>query len=154
MVAARGYLELMPRKYKLSAGRKAFNVVMEALLGRGVNVGTTYVLATTGRKSGQPRSTPVTIWVEGSKRWLVSPYGEVGWVRNVRASGRAGLRRGQRTESVRLTELSPAEAGPVLKAYRDRYAIVGPFFEARKGDPVERFVAEASRHPVFAIEPV
>ncbi len=39
----------------------------------------------------------------------------------------------------------------MLKTYLEKYGIVAPFFDAKKGDPVERFAAEASRHPVFEI---
>jgi deazaflavin-dependent oxidoreductase (nitroreductase family) len=40
----------------------------------------TYVLTTIGRKTGRPRSTPVTLVEKGDQRWLVAPYGPVSWV--------------------------------------------------------------------------
>ncbi len=39
-----------------------------------------------GRKSGVPRTTPVALGERDGRRWLVSPYGEVDWVRNLRAA--------------------------------------------------------------------
>jgi hypothetical protein len=39
----------------------------------------------------------------------------------------------------------------VIKTYLKKYGGVAPFFDAKKGDPVERFAVEASRHPTFEI---
>jgi F420H(2)-dependent quinone reductase len=50
-------------------------------------------LTVPGRRIGMPRKVPVIpVEVEGS-RYLVSPYGESEWVRNLRAAGRGELRR-------------------------------------------------------------
>ena len=46
-----------------------------------------------------------------------------------------------------------AAAAPLLKQYVQKYKIVAPYFEAKAGDPVERFAAEAAKHPVFEILP-
>jgi deazaflavin-dependent oxidoreductase (nitroreductase family) len=127
---------------------------MKGLNSYGLAPGSTYLLTTTGRKSGQQRTTPVTLVVRGDRRWLVSPYGEVGWVRNLRAGSKAKLSKGRAAENVALHEVPPADAGPVLKTYLERYPIVSPFFEVNRGDPVERFVAEAAAHPVFEVLPV
>jgi deazaflavin-dependent oxidoreductase (nitroreductase family) len=77
----------------------------------------TSLLTAHGRRSGTPRSTPVTLVEKGSNRWLVAPYGEVSWVCNARASGQITLSRGRRLETVAIVELVPAEAAPVLKEY-------------------------------------
>jgi hypothetical protein len=89
--------------------------------------------------------------IENGGRWLVSPYGEVGWVRNIRAAGRATIKTRGKAENVRVRELHAAEAAPVIKTYLEKYGGVAPFFDAKKGDPVERFAVEASRHPTFEI---
>jgi hypothetical protein len=44
-----------------------------------------------------------------------------------------------------------AEAAPLLKKYMDSFGRVQPYFDAKPGDPVERFVAEAEKHPVFEV---
>src|SRR5437763_1143233 len=142
----------MQQRYELSGSRKAVNAFVRVLIRLGIPMGTTYLLTTTGRKSGRPHTTPVSLVVEGGYRWLVSPYGEVGWVHNVRATGRTHLARGRKTEDVRLTELPPNEAAPILKKYLGRNPITAPFFAAAAKDPPERFVAEASRHPVFLVD--
>jgi hypothetical protein len=73
------------------------------------------------------------------------------WVRNIRAHGGATIRARGKPEGVRVREQPPAEAAPVIKTYLEKYGSVVPFFDAKNGDPVERFAAEASRHPVFEI---
>src|SRR5438067_5281374 len=88
----------------------AFNPFISLLLRLGIPMGTIYLLTTTGRRSGRPRTTPVSLVVDDGRRWLVSPYGAVGWARNVRASGRARLTRGRKSEEIRLTETPPTDA--------------------------------------------
>jgi hypothetical protein len=96
----------------------------------------------------------VTLVEEGTNRWLVAPYGEVSWVRNARAAGQVTLSRGRRSEAVAIVELRPAEAAPILKQYITDVPITRPFFDAKPDAPLEAFVAEAHRHPVFHIGPV
>jgi hypothetical protein len=97
-------------------------------------------------------STPVTLVEDNGARWLVAPYGEVSWVKNARASGEVTLRRGRRTETVKLVELAPEEAAPILKRYLIRAPVVRPFFDVTPHSNDQDFVGEASRHPVFRIE--
>jgi deazaflavin-dependent oxidoreductase (nitroreductase family) len=112
------------------------------------------MLTVPGRKTGQPRSTPITPQVEGGRRYAMAPYGEVEWVQNVRAAGgRAHLKSRGRDEAVRLEQVTPEVAAPLLKKYVETYTRVQPFFDAKPGDPVERFAAEADTHPVFEIQP-
>jgi hypothetical protein len=93
----------------------------------------------------------VTLVEEDGQRWLVAPYGEVNWVRNARTAGQVTLTRGHHCETVSIVELSPIEQAPILKEYLRRVPIVRPFFDARVSSPLEAFVAEASRHPVFRL---
>jgi deazaflavin-dependent oxidoreductase (nitroreductase family) len=137
--------------YRLSAWRRVANVLVRALLRIGVGPRHTYLLTVRGRRSGQPYSTPVTLVEEGKRRWLVAPYGEVAWVRNARAAGQVTLSRGRHAETIAILELTPQEAAPVLKQYVTEVPITRPFFDARPDSPLEAFVAEAHRHPVFRI---
>ena len=144
----------MAKTYSLSGGTKAFNAFLKTLIQLGVPSGSTVVLTVPGRRTQQPRSTPLNFLVEDGRRYLVAPYGEVGWVQNVRAAdGRAQIRYRGRTENVRLQEVPAAAAAPLLKQYVEKYKIVAPYFDAKAGDPVERFAAEADKHPVFEILP-
>jgi hypothetical protein len=70
-------------------------------------------------------------------------------VRNAHAAGAVTLSRGRRSETVAMVELGPAEAAPVLKRYVTEAPITRPFFDATPDSPLEAFVAEAPRHPVF-----
>lgn len=140
--------------YSLTGGKKAFNGLVISLIKLGIPSGSTVVLTAPGRRTGQPRSTPVNIVTANGRRYLISPYGEVAWVRNVRAAGgRARLTYRGRSSDVRLVEVPPAMAAPLLKKYVETYRIAVPYFEVKPGDPVERFVAEAATHPVFEILP-
>ena len=111
----------------------------------------THVLTVTGRKSGRRYSTPVQLVFLDGERWLVAPYGAVGWVKNARAAGAVELTRARRTERVRIEEVAPDEAAPVLREYVRDTPIVRPFFDAEPDAPLEAFAAEASRHPVFRL---
>jgi deazaflavin-dependent oxidoreductase (nitroreductase family) len=141
----------MASTYRLSPGRRAANRLVRLLLKLGLMPGPTYLLTVPGRRTGRPLSTPVTLVEEGAERWLVAPYGDVAWVRNVRAAGQVTLSRGRRVESVSIRELSPADAAPVLQRYVSRVPITRPYFDASPDSPLAAFEAEAPRHPVFAL---
>lgn len=141
----------MAKTYRLSGGRKLANALMSGMLRIGVAPKTTSLLTVRGRRSGEPHSMPVNPVTDGSRRWLVAPYGEVAWVHNVRAAKQVTLSRGRHSETLRAVEVSSEAAAPVLKRYVAGVAITRPYFDAGPDDPIERFVAEASRHPVFEL---
>jgi deazaflavin-dependent oxidoreductase (nitroreductase family) len=126
---------------------------MRLLLRLGLAPRTTMLLTVPGRRSGTLRSTPVTLVEKDGQRWLVAPYGQVGWVRNARAAGQVELSRGRRSEIVRVKELTPEEAAPILKAYLERAPITRPYFDAAPDALLAEFVAEAPKHPVFQVIP-
>lgn len=142
----------MAARYQRGLARRAVNGLVRLLLRLGSGLGGTYLLTVAGRRSGAPRSTPVTLVEEGGRRWLVAPYGEVAWVRNVRAAGKATLSRGRHTEEITVREVGAEEAAPVLKLYVTRVPITRPYFDVRPASDLAAFRAEAPRHPVFAIE--
>jgi len=141
----------MARQYELGTTRRFVNSLMAGLTRRGWGPKTTFLLTTTGCRSGEERTTPVIPVVLDGTRYLVSPYGDVGWVHNIRASGRATLTRGHQVDQVGVEEVDADEAGPVLRDYVNQAKVTAPFFDADRNDPVESFVAEAARHPVFRI---
>jgi hypothetical protein len=82
----------------------------------------------------------------------VAPYGEVAWVRNVRAAGELELRRAGTTERCLAREAAAGEAVPVLRSYVRRLRlVVGPYFGVIPSSPDAAFAAEAPRHPVFLL---
>ena len=111
-----------------------------------------YLLTVVGRRSGTPHTTPVTL-VEGDdgRRWLVAPYGAVGWVLNARAAGKVKLQRGRRSEDLEIDEVGADEAADVLRTYLRAGRVVRPFFDVTPDSPLDEFAAEASRHPVFRL---
>ena len=143
----------MAKSYRLTPLRRLVNILMRLLLRLGLAPRTTVLLTVPGRRSGTLRSTPVTLVERDGQRWLVAPYGPVGWVRNARAAGQVELSRGRRSEMVRVKELAPEAAAPILKAYLERVPITRPYFDAAPDAPLVAFAAEASKHPVFQVIP-
>ncbi len=116
------------------------------------------VLTVTGRKTGKPRSTPITPMRIDGKRYVVNGYPGADWVANVRAAaGDATLTKGRRREQVRMVELSADEARPVLREFRTQ-AAVGVDVMKRAGildtGTAEELEGMAGRLPVFRIETV
>lgn len=143
----------MAKTYQVTAPIRMFNRLGKALIRLGMMPKNLHVLTVRGRKTGQAYSTPVSLVQEDGKRWLVAPYGEVNWVKNARAAGEVTLMRGGKTETLRITELPAEDSAPILKQYIAQEAIVRPYFDVTPDSPLEAFVAEAPRHPVFALSP-
>ena len=141
----------MARTYRLGPARRAVNGLFTVLIRNGIGGRNNYLLSTTGRKTGRKRTTPVTLIENPGERWLVSPYGNVGWVYNVRDQSEVSLSRAGRSESLRAEEAGPEAAGRILKQYVCTVPVTAPFFDAKFADPVEQFAQEANRHPVFRL---
>ena len=130
--------------------RRLGNLLIMPLARRGLAGKRTHVLTVLGRKSGRRRSTPVQLVIADTQRWLVSPYGEREWVKNARASGEVELtRRG--TTRHGIEEVGADEAAPILREYLRTTPIVKPYFDVDVDAPLEAFVVEAERHPVFKL---
>jgi deazaflavin-dependent oxidoreductase (nitroreductase family) len=138
------------KEYKPGRWLRAENALMGALVQTGL-VPSSYLLTTKGRKTGRLRSNPVTIVQHDGRRWLVAPYGSVSWVHNALAAGRVGLSRWLDMRHYAIREASAVEAGPVLRRCVAVATATRKYFQADKNAPVEQFVAEANRHPVFEL---
>jgi deazaflavin-dependent oxidoreductase (nitroreductase family) len=134
-------------------GRRIENTIMSRVARWGI-LPDSYLLTTRGRKTGQIRTNPVTLVERDGQRWLVAPYGPVSWVHNARAAGRVRLTRRGDTRDYSIREVSFDEAGPVLKRYLRVAKATRKHFKAGVDSPVEDFVAEADRHPVFELLPI
>jgi deazaflavin-dependent oxidoreductase (nitroreductase family) len=135
-----------------SVSWRAGNALVSALAR--IGVGPMHLLTTTGRRTGCSHTIPVVPVEHDGKRWLVAPYGPVAWVRNARASGRVSLRYGRTKRPYAIREVTAQEAGPVLKRYVTVATKTRRHFRANADAPVEAFVAEADRHPVFELTPL
>nr|WP_156664654.1 nitroreductase family deazaflavin-dependent oxidoreductase [Mycobacterium sp. 852002-51057_SCH5723018] len=115
------------------------------------------VLTVRGRKSGRERSTPVTPMTVEDKQYVVAGFPGADWVANVRAAGQVTLARGRRANTVRMVELSPDDARPILRAFPAEVP-TGVGFMKRAGLVIEghpeEFEALAGRCAVFRLEPV
>jgi deazaflavin-dependent oxidoreductase (nitroreductase family) len=114
------------------------------------------VLTVPGRKSGQPRSTPITPMYVGDLRYVVAGFPGADWERNARAADTATLTAGKKSETVRMVELSTDEARPLLRQF-PTLVPTGVSFMKRsglvtKGTPDE-FEALAGRCAVFRFDP-
>jgi deazaflavin-dependent oxidoreductase (nitroreductase family) len=115
------------------------------------------VLTVPGRKSGAPRSTPVTPMTVDGKRYVVGGFPGADWVQNVRAAGEVTLRRGRTTERVRAVEMSAEDAKPLLRAFPTEVPTGVGFMKraglVTEGRP-EEFEALAARCAVFRLDSV
>ena len=127
------------------------NALVRSLVRFGLAGRHTYLLTVEGRTSGRRYSTPVTLVEDRDGRWLVAPYGERNWVKNARAAGWVEISRAGKGERLRVTQVDDEEAGPVLRNYLRKALVTRAFFDGKASDPVEAFVEEAPRHPVFRL---
>jgi len=115
------------------------------------------VLTVAGRRSGDPRRTPLTVVTFDGHRYLLEGFPGADWARNVRAAGgTATLTTGRTTQPVHLTELDATSAVPVLRAWPDRSGTDGPRIMKNAGviDEItpDAFAALAGRCAVFRID--
>lgn len=140
---------------KLPGWLKPMNKIMMGIQKLGITAGPVTVLTVPGRKSGQPRSTPMTPFTFGGRLHGVAFPG-ADWASNARAAGVGTLTRGRSSQRVQIVELSVAEARPVLRVFHAEVP-VGVGFMKRTGlaphgtpDEVE---ALAGRCAVFRFDP-
>jgi len=86
------------------------NPLASKLLKLGLPMGPNVLLTVRGRTSGLPRSMPVAIAELDGRRWVIGAYGDVQWVRNLRAAGEAHARLHGQAVHFRAHELSADEA--------------------------------------------
>ena len=114
------------------------------------------VLTVPGRKSGEPRSTPITPMYVDDERYVVSGFPGADWVKNARAADTATLTSGKTAETVRMVELSPEDARPLLRRF-PTLVPTGVSFMKRSGlvtdATPDEFEALAGRCTVFRFDP-
>ncbi len=139
------------RRFRTDLRRRLTDALVAAAIKRGIGPSQRYLLTVVGRKTQTPHTTPVSVVNDGSARYLVGPYGVVGWVRNARRAGIVTLARAGQIEQFSLASLSPEEAAPILKRYLALEPITAPYFDVRADAPAEAFQSEAAQHPVFKL---
>jgi len=136
--------------------------IIKGLLRAGFPMGPMLLLTVRGRKSGEPRTTPVDRFESNGRSFLVSTHRQESsnWVRNLRAAGEGVLSRGRNRQPIAVVELTPEDAGPVLRdvlgprlAAPLRGFVLRRTFSVPPHAPLAAFVDAARSHPVFEIVP-
>jgi deazaflavin-dependent oxidoreductase (nitroreductase family) len=135
-----------------------FNPIVKFLMSAGVPLGPNGLITVRGRKSGLSRTTPVAIIEVSGRRWVWAPWGDVQWVRNLRASGRATITVRRREEEVRAIELDRTQR---VEFFRD---VLGPlargipfgawFIRTVDGVDLDRPSEAAEGRRVFELHPL
>ena len=137
---------------------RLFSPVLKVVLAAGVPLGFNRLVTIRGRKSGLPRTAGLAVIEVSGRRWVWAPWGEVQWVRNLRAAGRATIRvRGQNQE-VRSTELDATERiaffrdtlGPLARSIPFGKSFIRIVDRVDLDDPL----AAAEGRPVFELHPL
>ncbi|WP_166904199.1 nitroreductase family deazaflavin-dependent oxidoreductase [Mycobacterium sp. DL440] len=135
---------------------KPMNKFMMAVQRVGIPTGPAMVLTVPGRKTGKPRSTPMTPFDHDGGLYTVAGYPGSDWAANARAADTGTLARGRRSRTVRIVELTPDQSRPVLRAFAVKVP-VGVGFAKRSGLVVDgtpdEFEALAGRLTVFRFDP-
>jgi deazaflavin-dependent oxidoreductase (nitroreductase family) len=133
--------------------KNVFNRVVAVFTRAGISVWGSRVLEVPGRKTGEPRRTPVNLLTFEGQRYLVAPRGHTQWVRNLRVSGSGRLWLGRKSEEFTAAELPDAEKSELLRAYLRKWKWeTGQFFGGVGPDaPEEEIRRIAPDHPVFRI---
>jgi deazaflavin-dependent oxidoreductase (nitroreductase family) len=143
--------ELRPPRYL-----KPMNKFMMAVQRLGIPTGPAMVLTVPGRKTGKPRSTPMTPFEHDGGLYVVAGYPGADWASNARAAGTGTLSRGRRSRHVKIVELDAAQSRPVLRAFAAKVP-VGVGFAKRAGlvndGAPDEFAALAGRLTVFRFDP-
>ena len=144
----------MPNRPHIPLYVRLVNPILRPLLFIGLRRPPMALLTVRGRHTGRPRTTPVGLLVVDGRRYLFSAFGEVNWVRNLRATGEAVIAEGRQRVTLRAAELSAERAGPVIRSIlkSPTYGpVVRPYFPVASDAPLTDFVQEARRHPVFEL---
>ena len=134
------------------------NPLVRRLLRVGVPMGPNVLLTIRGRTSGQPRAFPVALMESGGRQYVFATFGEVNWVRNLRAAGEAVLRRGRRNEVVVAVEL-PAEEAALVMADALAPFLASPitapllrrWYDLERDSSPAEYLEEARHHAVFEL---
>ncbi|MGB8343348.1 MAG: nitroreductase/quinone reductase family protein [Ktedonobacteraceae bacterium] len=158
----------MAKSYHVNTFARISNTMISSLLRLGIKVWSFSLLTVRGRKSGKPIVTPIAVFVQDQKRYLMAPYGVVNWVRNLQAAaGVATLTRRRYSERIQAIELSPEAAAPIFREalrsgppgipavifrlYRSLWVL--PYLNVTEHSSLEEFEREVLTHPVFLLQP-
>ena len=157
----------MAKPYRVNTFMRINNTMTTWWLRLGIKMWSFSLLTVRGRKSGKLIATPIAIFVQDQKRYLIASYGVVNWVRNLRAAGgEATLTKMRHSEKIRAIELSkdtaalvlrealrsgpPGVPAAIFREYRARQVL--PYLDVTENSSLEEFEREALTHPVFLVQ--
>jgi len=138
------------------------NPLTRRLLRAGLPMGPNTLLTVRGRTTGLARSAPVAIVNVDGRRYVIGAYGDVHWVRNLRAAGEGTLRLDGRDVVMTARELDRAEAveffGVTLRWYVARFpwfgrAFARVLFSLAGPEVLDDPERAATTRPVFELTP-
>lgn len=135
---------------------KPMNKLVRAFHRLGIPTGPAMVLTVPGRKTGQPRPTPITPFDVDGRLFAVGGYPGSDWARNAAAAGSGTLTRRNRIQHVRIVTVPPEAARRVLREFALKVPVGVRFAKSaglvRHGTP-EEFEALAGTLSVFRFDP-
>ena len=123
-------------------------------------MGPNVLLTVRGRVSGEPRTAPVAVIETRGSRFVIGAYGDVQWIRNLRAAGEADLQVKGGTLHVTARELDQAAATTFYGETLPRFIAAFPWFGRAFAKVFFRIVGSelsddperaAALHPVFEL---
>ena len=146
------------RPLRLPWSVRVFGPVLKLLLAKGVPLGPNRLVTIRGRKTGLPRTVGLAVIPVGGRRWVWAPWGDVNWVRNLRAASHATISHRGRNEEVSATELDEPQRveffreiyGPLVRSIPFGYWLVRLVDGVDINQPVEL----ARDRRVFELHPV
>jgi len=141
-------------KPKLPGWLKLVNPVVMFLNRSGLPVGPMEVLTTTGRRSGKPVGTPISVLTVDGERYICT-VGDTNWVLNARAHPGVTLQRSRRRYTANLAEVPETDRGAILREFPVKIPGGVSFFRYSLGisGTPESFEQAADRCRVFRIVP-
>ena len=134
---------------------KPMNQLMKLAQRLGLPTGPAMVLTVPGRKTGRPRSTPMTPFGHHGRLYTVAGYPGSDWAANARAAGAGTLSKGRKSRNINIVELPADDARPILREFAVQVP-VGVSFAKRAGLVVDgtpdEFEQLAGRLAVFRLD--
>jgi deazaflavin-dependent oxidoreductase (nitroreductase family) len=152
-------MDTQTRVVRAPARTKLLNPITTTLMRLGVRPDPRMALLTIrGRKTGRDRTVPIGVFERAGRKYLVAAFGEVSWVRNLRAASAVTITQGKRTATFATEQVQGDEAALVLRDCLTAYLpspLAGPMLRQRisltADAPLELLALEARRTPVFRL---
>jgi deazaflavin-dependent oxidoreductase (nitroreductase family) len=155
-------MDTKPRVTRAPARTKVLNPITTTLMRLGVRPDPRMALLTIrGHKTGRDRTVPMGVFDRDGHKYIVAAFGEVNWVRNLRAAEAATITQGERKATYAAEQVHGEEAALVLRDCLAAYLpspLAGPMLRQRiavtADAPLEVLAVEAQRTPVFRLSQI